>query len=121
MCLAEKKVGTTIFVGFCLFCIGFLNPRFWDKAIETTTIVLIGITLCVLVGIPIGIAMARNSKVRNALLPILDLMQVIPSFLLSYSRYNFIWSWSDTSNNRNIYILLPAINSFNRSRDKVGR
>ena len=75
-----KKVGTTIFVGFCLFCIGFLNPRFWDKAIETTTIVLIGITMCVLVGIPIGIAMARSPKVRNALLPVLDLMQVIPSF-----------------------------------------
>jgi len=75
-----KKVGTTIFVGFCLFCIGFLNPRFWDKAIETTTIVLIGITMCVLAGIPIGIAMARSPKVRNAILPILDLMQVIPSF-----------------------------------------
>jgi len=75
-----KKLGTTMFVGFCLFCIGFLNPRFWDKAIETTTIVLIGILLCVIVGIPIGIAMARNAKVRNAILPILDLMQVIPSF-----------------------------------------
>ena len=75
-----KKIGTTMFVGFCLFCIGFLNPRFWDKAIETTTIVLIGILLCVIVGIPIGIAMARNAKVRNAILPILDLMQVIPSF-----------------------------------------
>ena len=75
-----RKMGTTIFVGFCTFSIGFLNPRFWDKAIETTTIVFIGIILCVMVGIPIGISMARNPKVRNAILPILDLMQVIPSF-----------------------------------------
>ena len=44
-----KKIGTTIFVGFCTFSIGFLNPRFWDKAIETTTIVFIGILLCQLV------------------------------------------------------------------------
>ena len=75
-----KKIGTTVFVGFCTFFIGFLNPRFWDKAIETTTMVVIGITLCVIIGIPIGIAMARSEKVRNAILPILDTMQVIPAF-----------------------------------------
>ena len=57
-----------------------INPRFWDKAIETTTIVFVGIVLCVMVGIPVGIAMARSPRVRNAILPILDLMQVIPSF-----------------------------------------
>ena len=75
-----KKYGTTLFVGLCTFSIGFLNPRFWDKAIETTTIVFIGIVLCVIVGIPIGIAMARSPKVRQTILPILDLMQVIPAF-----------------------------------------
>ena len=75
-----RKVGTTVFVGFCTFFIGFLNPRFWDKAIETTTMVVIGIALCVIIGIPIGIAMARSEKVRNAILPILDTMQVIPAF-----------------------------------------
>jgi len=75
-----KKIGTTVFVGFCTFFIGFLNPRFWDKAIETTTMVVIGIAICIIVGIPIGIAMARSEKVRNAILPILDTMQVIPAF-----------------------------------------
>ena len=60
--------------------IGFLNPRFWDKAIETTTMVVIGIAICIVIGIPIGIAMARSEKVRNAILPILDTMQVIPAF-----------------------------------------
>ena len=75
-----RKLGTTVFVGFCTFFIGFLNPRFWDKAIETTTMVVLGIFICIVIGIPIGIAMARNEKVRNAILPILDLMQVIPAF-----------------------------------------
>jgi len=75
-----RKVGTTVFVGFCTFFIGFLNPRFWDKAIETTTMVVIGIAICIIIGIPIGIAMARSEKVRNAILPILDTMQVIPAF-----------------------------------------
>ena len=46
-----RKVGTTAFVGFCTFFIGFLNPRFWDKAIETTTMVVIGIAICIVIGI----------------------------------------------------------------------
>ena len=75
-----RKLGTTTFVGFCTFFIGFLNPRFWDKAIETTTMVVIGIAICIVIGIPIGIAMSRSERVRNIILPILDTMQVIPAF-----------------------------------------
>ena len=75
-----KNTGTTIMVAFCVFFLGFLSPRYWDKCIMTTTIVVIGMLLCLVIGIPIGIMMARNKKVRNALLPVLDLMQTIPSF-----------------------------------------
>ena len=50
-----RKVGTTILVGFCTFFIGFLNPRFWDKAIETTTMVVIGIAICIIIGIVLSI------------------------------------------------------------------
>ena len=42
--------------------------------------VVLGIFLCILIGIPVGIAMARSEKVRNIILPVLDLMQVIPAF-----------------------------------------
>ena len=75
-----RNMGTTIMVAFCVFFLGFLSPRYWDKCIMTTTIVIIGMLLCLVIGIPIGIMMARNKKVRNALLPVLDLMQTIPSF-----------------------------------------
>jgi len=75
-----KQMGTTIMVAFCVFFLGFLSPRYWDKCIMTTCIVVIGMLLCLVIGIPIGIAMARNKKVRNMLLPVLDLMQTIPSF-----------------------------------------
>jgi len=75
-----RQTGTTIMVAFCVFFLGFLSPRYWDKCIMTTTIVVIGMLLCLVIGIPIGIMMARNKKVRNALLPVLDLMQTIPSF-----------------------------------------
>jgi glycine betaine/proline transport system permease protein len=78
--VSGKKISTTVLVGFCTFFIGFLSPRYWDKAIMTTCIVLIGIFLCLVIGIPIGIAMARKPKLRKAILPVLDLMQTIPSF-----------------------------------------
>ncbi|MDA0870952.1 MAG: proline/glycine betaine ABC transporter permease [Proteobacteria bacterium] len=76
-----RKIGTTVFVGFCTFFIGFLHPIFWQKAIETTAIMLISIFLCTLVGIPIGILMARSTRIRDKLLPVLDLMQTIPAFV----------------------------------------
>ena len=75
-----RNMGTTIMVAFCVFFLGFLSPRYWDKCIMTTCIVVIGMLLCLIIGIPVGIMMARNKKVRNALLPVLDLMQTIPSF-----------------------------------------
>ena len=75
-----RKTQTTVLVAFCTFFLGFLSPRYWDKCIMTVCIVVIGMLLCLVIGIPMGIAMARNKKVRNALLPILDLMQTIPSF-----------------------------------------
>lgn len=78
--ISGKKMSTTILVGFCTFFIGFLSPRYWDKSIMTTCIVIIGIFHCIVIGIPIGIAMARKPKLRKAILPILDLMQTIPSF-----------------------------------------
>ena len=75
-----RNMGTTIMVAFCVFFLGFLSPRYWDKCIMTTCIVVIGMLICLIIGIPVGIMMARNKKIRNALLPILDLMQTIPSF-----------------------------------------
>jgi glycine betaine/proline transport system permease protein len=78
--VSGKKMNTTILVGFCAFFIGFLSPRYWDKAIMTTCIVFIGIFFCLVIGIPIGIAMARKPKLRKMILPVLDLMQTIPSF-----------------------------------------
>ena len=78
------SVETIIFtcsVGFCTFFIGFLHPRLWDKAIETTSIMLISIFLCLVIGVPIGIWMSRANRVREKILPILDLMQTIPAFV----------------------------------------
>ena len=37
--------------------------------------------MCIAVGIPIGVLMARSNKVEKAMLPVSDMMQTIPSFV----------------------------------------
>ena len=44
-----RNMGTTIMVAFCVFFLGFLSPRYWDKCIMTTCIVVIGMLLNILV------------------------------------------------------------------------
>ena len=47
-----RKTNTTVLVAFCTFFLGFLSPRYWDKCIMTTCIVLIGMLMCIVIGNP---------------------------------------------------------------------
>nr|WP_277398512.1 ABC transporter permease subunit [Burkholderia sp. Ac-20353] len=42
---------------------------------------LVSVLVTVLIGIPLGIAMAKSSKLRRVLNPTLDMMQTLPSFV----------------------------------------
>jgi len=53
----------------------------WKDMLATLAIVSVSTLLCVVIGIPIGIFMARSDKVRSLITPILDVMQTIPSFV----------------------------------------
>ncbi|MDA3861868.1 MAG: ABC transporter permease subunit [Melioribacteraceae bacterium] len=53
----------------------------WESMIYTIAIVIISVTVSLLVGLPIGIIMAKNTRVERVLQPILDAMQTMPSFV----------------------------------------
>ena len=53
----------------------------WEDTMSTLAIILVATFLCISIGIPVGIAMARSNKVQAAIVPILDVMQTIPSFV----------------------------------------
>ncbi len=59
--------------------IGYLDM--WEDTMSTLAIVSVATLICIAVGIPFGILMARNDRVQSAILPILDIMQTIPSFV----------------------------------------
>lgn len=72
--------GTTVFVASSL---GFLAIfELWQIAMQTMALVVVSTAVCVLVGLPVGIWMAKNKWARWITEPILDVMQTIPS--LSY-------------------------------------
>lgn len=58
-----------------------VNMGYWEQTIETLALVVFATLLCMLVGIPVGIAAAHRPWLYTALRPVLDLMQTIPTFV----------------------------------------
>lgn len=72
--------GTTVFVGSSLAFLALFE--LWQIAMQTMALVVVSTAVCVFIGLPIGIWMAKNKIARFITEPILDVMQTIPS--LSY-------------------------------------
>ena len=53
----------------------------WKDCMATVAIITVCTIMCITFGIPIGILMARSNRVEKAMLPVLDMMQTIPSFV----------------------------------------
>lgn len=75
--LSGWKLATGTTLG--LLFIGVLG--LWDLAMSTLAIVIAATVLAILIGIPIGIVMARSDMMEHIIRPILDLMQTMPSFV----------------------------------------
>lgn len=59
--------------------IGYLGM--WEDTMVTMAMVSVATMLCIGLGIPIGILMARSDRLQSIITPILDIMQTIPSFV----------------------------------------
>ena len=53
----------------------------WKDCMATVAIITVCTIMCIVVGIPAGVLMAKSNRVEKAMLPILDMMQTIPSFV----------------------------------------
>lgn len=53
----------------------------WEHAMATVAIVAVAVVAALVVGVPVGIAMARWRRVSAGIRPVLDLMQTLPSFV----------------------------------------
>ena len=59
--------------------IGYLGM--WQDTMSTMALISVATLLCISIGIPLGVWMARSDRVQSLVMPILDVMQTIPIFV----------------------------------------
>ena len=59
--------------------IGYLGM--WEDTMSTIALISVATILCIILGMPLGIWMARYDRVQKTLNPLLDVMQTIPIFV----------------------------------------
>ena len=77
--LIQRNWKITLFVTLGLLFI--LNLGLWADMVETLVLVVYATVVSLLIGIPIGILAARRRGVWQAIAPVLDMMQTLPTFV----------------------------------------
>jgi len=78
--LALMVAGWRMAVLTALGMLSFGVLGLWEQSMQTLVLVAISVALSVLIGIPVGIACGLSSRFRRLLMPILDTLQIMPSF-----------------------------------------
>lgn len=68
-------------LGVALGMLFILNQGLWKPTMDTLVLVVAAAGTSMLIGVPIGIWAAHNPRVYRFVLPILDLMQTMPTFV----------------------------------------
>ena len=71
------KVCLGVVIGFLFI----LNQGYWEETTESLTLILSACVVCMGLGVPIGIAAAYRPKLYRAMVPVIDLMQTLPTFV----------------------------------------
>ena len=77
--LVSRSIGVTVFVAASFLFLGFIDHL--DVALQTLSIIFVCTSLSVAIGVPIGIAMSRSNTLQRSIVPVLDLLQTLPTFV----------------------------------------
>ncbi|MGD9295469.1 MAG: ABC transporter permease subunit [Roseobacter sp.] len=75
----SRSIGVTAFVTASFLFLGVIDHL--DVALETLSIIFVCTGLSVALGVPIGIAMSRSNTLQRLIVPVLDLLQTLPTFV----------------------------------------
>ncbi len=75
----SRSKPVTIFVALSFLFLGAIDHL--DVAMQTLSIIFVCTGLSVLFGVPIGIAMSKSDRLQKSLVPVLDLLQTLPTFV----------------------------------------
>lgn len=74
-----KKLTTALMYSVMLVFIG--SCGLWPQMLETLSIVIAGVLLCILMGFPLGVLLAISPSANSVIRPVLDTMQTMPSWV----------------------------------------
>ncbi|MGB6009013.1 ABC transporter permease [Castellaniella sp.] len=77
--LASRKWRFSLAMGALLCLLGAIG--LWEASMQTLSLMLVAVIFSVVIGIPVGIVMASFRWARTIMLPVLDIMQTMPSFV----------------------------------------
>ena len=77
--ISNKKIGLSLFTFIGLMFI--YNQNLWNDLMSTVTLVLLSSVISIIIGVPLGILMAKSEKAKSIITPILDFMQTMPGFV----------------------------------------
>jgi glycine betaine/proline transport system permease protein len=77
--LVSRSGKLVVFVAACLLGLAFID--YYSFAVQTLAVIFVCASLCVVIGVPIGIAMSRSDRLQRAVIPILDMLQTLPPFV----------------------------------------
>ena len=75
----HRSFGLAAFTAIAFLLV--INLGYWQPTMETLSLVIWATLVCVVIGVPVGIAAAHRPWLYAGLRPILDLMQTIPTFV----------------------------------------
>ena len=68
-------------IGVVLGLLFIINQGLWKQTVETLVLVVAAAAVSMAIGVPLGIWAAHKPKVYRVMLPVLDLMQTLPTFV----------------------------------------
>ena len=77
--MASKSWKLVLGAAISFFLIGYFGM--WKDCMATVAIITVCVIICMAIGIPMGVIMARSNRAERTILPVLDMMQTIPSFV----------------------------------------
>ncbi len=77
--IGSRSWRITLLTGVILAVIGIFGM--WEDTMKTISMIFVCTVISLLVGIPLGIAMARWNRMQAIVNPVLDVMQTMPSFV----------------------------------------
>ncbi len=73
----SRGLAIAVFLGLLFI----LNQNLWKQTVETLVLVVAAAAASMAIGVPLGIWAAHKPKVYRIMLPVLDLMQTLPTFV----------------------------------------